>query len=210
MDKIKIHTDGACLGNPGPGGWAFVAEIDGKIYEKSGHIENTTNNRAEYLAAIEAIKFASQFGNEFTILTDSQLLYDTMTKWIYSWEKKNWRKSDGKPVQNLDLVLILWELMHQYKIQWAKVTAHSGIEFNERCDKLAKDAANKIEIIDNFVNNQLFTDEMQINEVNQLISEDGTYKLKFNKKSNTIELFQNHLKIAKFKFNKEFIQELFK
>jgi|YNPMSStandDraft_1061717.scaffolds.fasta_scaffold00001_20 ribonuclease HI len=210
MSNINIYTDGACLGNPGPGGWAFIADIDGKIYEKKGHLENTTNNRAEFLAAIEAIKFASNYGGEFSIFTDSQLLYDTVTKWIFSWHKKNWKKSDGKPVQNLDLVQELWSLMHKYKIKWSKVPAHSGFELNEKCDKLAKEAANESEKNNIHNNNEIFYNEVNSLEKKQLISEDGKYELIFDDKSHTIEILQNNKIITKFILNKEVIHNFFR
>ncbi|HOK14349.1 MAG TPA: ribonuclease H [Candidatus Kapabacteria bacterium] len=199
MQKINIYTDGACLGNPGPGGWAFIAEIDGKIIEQSGYLPETTNNRAEYQAAIEAINYASQFSKEMQINTDSELLFNTMTKWIYSWQKKNWKKSDGKPVQNLDLVQKLWELVQKYKVHWNKVPAHSGIALNERCDLLAKEAASgKIcankEAGSNFTNGNLFENAREIS------STDGKYKLLL-KDDNTLELFSNSKKIAHFNFS---------
>ncbi|GEM_PF-1971451 len=199
MQKINIYTDGACLGNPGPGGWAFIAEIDGNIIEKSGFLPDTTNNRAEYQAAIEAISFASQFSKEIQINTDSELLLNTITKWIYSWQKKNWKKSDGKVVQNLDLVQKLWELINKYKVYWNKVPAHSGIVLNERCDMLAKEAAigassTNIEAKNNSTNVNLFECIQEIH------STDGKYKLVL-KNDNSLELFSNNQKLANFNFS---------
>ncbi len=199
MNKINIYTDGACLGNPGPGGWAFIAEIDGKLIEKSGFLPNTTNNRAEYQAAIEAISFASQFSKDIQINTDSELLLNTMTKWIYSWQKKNWKKSDGKPVQNLDLVQKLWELIQKHRVIWNKVPAHSGIALNERCDMLAKEAAMKassseVKEKSNPLNGNLFENIIEIK------STDGKYKLVLQN-NNSLELFNENTKIAHFNYS---------
>lgn len=142
-EDIIVYTDGACKGNPGAGGWAAVI-IDGEEQkELSAGYFKTTNNRMEYLAAIMALQFIGKTKRKIIIHTDSELLYNTMTKWIFAWQKKNWKKSDGKTVLNKDLVELLYSLSIGRNISWVKVKAHIGLELNERCDTLAVAAASK-------------------------------------------------------------------
>lgn len=208
MKKIEIFTDGACLGNPGDGGWAFIAKIGKQLIEKSGYLPNTTNNRAEFTAAIEALKFAKNHKGNVIIHTDSELLYNTMTKWIKNWQKNNWKKSDGKPVQNLDLIQELNELSNHQKVEWIKVPAHSGMEMNERCDKLAKNAAlNKNMIKDE--NNNLSTMENLFFTKHKLESNEGDYFLEIEKDNDIhLILYKKNKKIAKFTMNKKIISDL--
>lgn len=136
------------MGNPGKGGWGAVLLFDEKQVELSGGFVSTTNNRMEYLAAIKALEYVEDIEGVVKIHTDSALLYDTMTKWIHSWKKRNWVKSDKKPVSNLDLVIRLNRFAEKRKIVWVKVPAHTGVKYNEICDQLAGVAATKAIEID--------------------------------------------------------------
>lgn len=139
---LEAYTDGSCIGNPGKGAWAIVFIDKGKTFEFSEGYRYTTNNRMELMAVYNAIKIASQKKRkELTIYSDSQLIVDAINKnWLSSWKKKNWKKSDGKKVLNQDLWSIIDQELQKLKIVIKKVPAHSGIEFNELCDQLAKDA----------------------------------------------------------------------
>ena len=132
-----IYTDGACSGNPGPGGWGAVLVYNGKEREMSGGEAETTNNRMELMAAISALE-ALKEPCEVIITSDSKYLVDAIEKgWLESWIKKGWKKSDGKPVLNVDLwkrLLVQLEL-HTVDLVWIK--GHAGYEYNERCDSMA-------------------------------------------------------------------------
>lgn len=137
LTKVEIFTDGACSGNPGPGGYGTILRAGGVEKELSGGDPNTTNNRMELMAVIEGLK-ALKRPCDITIYTDSQYVSNGITKgWAESWRKNGWRKADKKPAQNPDL----WETLldelskHTYKIVWLK--GHAGHPENERCDKLA-------------------------------------------------------------------------
>lgn len=151
--SIDVYTDGSSLNNPGKGGWAAIILRNGKVEEHFGGYRKTTNNRMEYLAAINALKELEGFSGVINLHTDSELLINTMTKWIFSWQKKGWKKSDGKPVLNLDLVMQIFELSRKLKINWIKVAAHTGNHYNEMCDQLAKAAAEKAYEIDHLYEN---------------------------------------------------------
>ncbi len=134
---VEIFTDGACSGNPGPGGWGAILRYKGVEKELSGGSANTTNNRMELTAVISALQALKEKCN-VTICTDSRYVCDGITKgWAESWRKNGWRKSDKKPALNSDLWdLLLRELeRHEYKFVW--VEGHAGHTENERCDKLA-------------------------------------------------------------------------
>lgn len=146
--QIDVYTDGSCLSNPGRGGWAAIILSEGKEYLYSGGFRKTTNNRMEYFAAIQALRQLQNFKGTINIHTDSELLFNTMTKWIFAWQKKGWKKSDGKLILNLDLVKQLFELSIRLKVKWNKVMAHTGDKHNERCDELAKLAASTASDID--------------------------------------------------------------
>lgn len=138
---VIIYTDGACSGNPGPGGWGVLLRYNGDERELSGGASDTTNNRMEMTAVIEALK-ALKRPCHVKIHSDSALIINAFTQgWIENWQKKGWRKADKKPVENRDL----WEEMLQaaepHHIEWIKVKGHSGIEDNERVDQLAVEAA---------------------------------------------------------------------
>ena len=137
---LKIWTDGSCLGNPGPGGWAFVATDGKNVAHRSGGERDTTNNRMELMAVIRAISAAHRH-SEIEIHTDSQYVKNGMQTWMKNWKKNNWRTADRKPVKNQDLWQQLDELANKIKIHWVWVKGHAGEEFNEMVDTLARTAA---------------------------------------------------------------------
>ncbi len=133
---IKIYTDGACSGNPGPGGWGVFIENSGNVTELSGRDENTTNNRMELKAVIEALKFFT-INSELTIHTDSKYVMDGASKWIINWKKNNWITAQKKDVKNKDLWIELDNLLNYHDVSWVWVKGHDGIYGNERADYLA-------------------------------------------------------------------------
>ena len=140
---LKIWTDGSCLGNPGPGGWAFVATDGTNIAQRSGGEKDTTNNRMELMAVLRALTAAHRH-KELEIHTDSQYVKNGMQVWIKNWRKNNWRTADKKPVKNQDLWQQLDEIAGKMKIHWVWVRGHNGNELNEKCDELARGAAEKL------------------------------------------------------------------
>ncbi len=137
MKKVEIFTDGACSGNPGPGGWGAILRYNGVEKELSGGAADTTNNRMELSAVIFALK-ALKEPCLVTVTTDSKYVYESITKgWVYSWQKNGWRKADKKPALNVDLWKELLELLdkHQVTLNWVK--GHNEHPENERCDRLA-------------------------------------------------------------------------
>ncbi len=137
MKKVEIFTDGACSGNPGPGGWGAVLRFCGREKELCGGDDDTTNNRMELTACIEALS-ALKEPCEVTLTTDSQYVVNGMTKgWASSWQKNGWIKSDKKPAQNPDLWEKLLELSKQHKLTFVWIKGHAGHPENERCDALA-------------------------------------------------------------------------
>ena len=133
---IKIYTDGACSGNPGPGGWGVFIENSGNVIELSGREENTTNNRMELKAVIEALKFFT-INSELTIHTDSKYVMDGASRWIINWKKNNWKTAQKKDVKNKDLWIELDNLLNYHDVSWVWVKGHDGIYGNERADYLA-------------------------------------------------------------------------
>ena len=137
MKSVDIFTDGACSGNPGPGGWGAVLRFAGKEKELSGGEKNTTNNRMELTAVIKALE-ALKEPCEVRLVTDSKYVADGLTKgWARSWQKNGWRKADKKPALNSDLwerLLALTDI-HGVTVEWVK--GHAGHSENERCDRLA-------------------------------------------------------------------------
>lgn len=140
---LKIWTDGSCLGNPGPGGWAFVATNGQNTAERSGGERDTTNNRMELMAVIRALTAAHRH-SEIELHTDSQYVKNGMQSWLKNWKKNNWRTANKKPVKNQDLWMQLDALSGVIKIHWHWVRGHNGDEMNERCDELARTAAEKL------------------------------------------------------------------
>ncbi len=140
MDKVDIYTDGSCLGNPGPGGWAFIIKYrNGNIKEFSGSEKYTTNNKMELTAAIKAIKYFKK-KIIINIYTDSKYLKDGITIWIKKWKLNGWKTSNKKNVKNSDLWKLLEEKIQDHEIHWMWVKGHDENIFNEKADMLAKKA----------------------------------------------------------------------
>lgn len=140
MKEVEIHTDGSCLGNPGPGGWAAVLRHQGREREMSGGETLTTNNRMELMAAIMALEALIEPCNA-TLQTDSQYVRQGITEWMANWVRRNWKTAGGDAVKNRDL----WERLHaanqRHSVEWRWVKGHSGDPDNERVDLLARQAA---------------------------------------------------------------------
>ncbi|MFO0995643.1 MAG: ribonuclease HI [Alphaproteobacteria bacterium] len=136
-EAVHAYTDGACSGNPGPGGWGVLLFYKGTERELCGGEQATTNNRMELLAAIHAIE-AMKRPVVLHVHTDSLYLKDGITKWIHAWKKRGWRTADKKPVKNLDLWQRLDAALASHKVHWHWVKAHAGHEQNERADALAR------------------------------------------------------------------------
>jgi len=135
--EVTVYTDGACSGNPGPGGWGAVMLWNGRRKELSGGNPHTTNNQMEMQAVIEALK-ALKKPCRVHIHSDSALVINAMTKgWIQSWQKRGWRKANKKPVENKDLWQQMLDAMKPHEVTWVKVKGHSGDELNDRADELA-------------------------------------------------------------------------
>lgn len=140
-NKVTIYTDGACLGNPGPGGWGAVLLDGGRRREISGGFQRTTNNRMELLAVIQALELL-QRGSTVEVVTDSKYLHDAVSKgWLVKWRRNGWQTSERKPVKNQDLWLRLDALLQKHDVRFAWVRGHAGDPENERCDRLAGAAA---------------------------------------------------------------------
>ena len=143
---MKIYTDGACIGNPGPGGWAAIILVENEKKELFGGEKLTTNNRMELTAAIKALEYCdAQEGKQpslkqIRIYTDSIYLKEGITVWINNWEKNNWKTADKKNVKNVDLWKRLKELVKANQVEWNWVKGHSENPMNDRADKLAKEA----------------------------------------------------------------------
>jgi ribonuclease HI len=141
--EVLVWTDGACRGNPGPGGWAAIVVPHGGAapLELSGGDAHTTNNRMEYTAALEGLR-ALPTGSSACIVTDSRLMLDSMTKWILGWKRKGWKTAGGEPVKNQDLVKALdAEISRHAAVRWHWVRGHANTAWNERADVLAVAAA---------------------------------------------------------------------
>jgi ribonuclease HI len=136
--RVVIHTDGACSGNPGPGGWGAVLQWNGTIKELKGGEALTTNNRMELTAATEALN-ALKRPCEVELHTDSNYVKDGLTKWIHGWKKNGWKTADKKPVKNVELWQALDEATQRHKIDWRWVKGHAGDPMNERADQLANE-----------------------------------------------------------------------
>ena len=137
MKHIDIYTDGACSGNPGPGGWGAILRYNGVEKELSGSEKETTNNRMELTAVIQALK-ALKEPCEVTVYTDSKYVCDAIVKrWVYSWKSNGWRKADKKPALNVDLWEQLLALLDKHKAEFVWLKGHAGHPENERCDKMA-------------------------------------------------------------------------
>ena len=140
LTKVEIATDGACKGNPGPGGWGAVIRSGAREKDLSGGEAMTTNNRMELTAVIEALN-ALKRPCAVTLSTDSRYVMDGLTKWIHGWRRNGWKTADKKPVKNADLWQALVDACARHKISWQWVKGHAGHPDNERADTLASDAA---------------------------------------------------------------------
>ncbi len=145
--EVILYTDGACSGNPGPGGWGFILRhpVSGKEIERSGGEANTTNNRMEMLAVIEGLKALTR-PTSVELVSDSKYVLQGIEEWMPRWKANGWRRKEGnqfKPVKNVELWQELDELVHRHQITFTHVKGHAGHPENERCDELAVEAAKK-------------------------------------------------------------------
>ena len=144
IPNVEIYTDGACSGNPGAGGWASVLLYEQHKKELYGNARETTNNRMELTAVIEALKALKRPCN-VTLYSDSKYVIDSINKdWVYKWKANNWIKSDRKPALNTDLWKELLALLEVHNVKFVWVKGHNGNEYNERCDELAVKAIKEI------------------------------------------------------------------
>jgi ribonuclease HI len=141
LKSVKIYTDGACSGNPGPGGWCAILTFGKVEKELTGGEAQTTNNRMELIAVIEALN-ALKEPCRVQVFSDSQYVVDAFNKnWVYGWERSSWQKSDKKPVKNQDLWMMLLSQTRIHHVTFHHVPGHAGHSFNERCDSLAQEMA---------------------------------------------------------------------
>lgn len=140
MEEVTIYTDGACSGNPGPGGWGAMLMYKGNKKEISGGKENTTNNVMELTAVIEGLKLL-KFPCKVKVYSDSAYVVNAfIQKWIYGWIKNGWKNSSKEPVKNKELWQDLYELTKTHEVEFIKVKGHADNEYNNRCDELARNA----------------------------------------------------------------------
>ncbi|WP_338466487.1 ribonuclease HI [Novosphingobium sp. ZN18A2] len=140
MKHVEIFTDGACKGNPGPGGWGAILRMGEHEKEMSGSETGTTNNRMELMAAIRALQ-ALKEPCRVTLHTDSKYVLDGITRWVFGWQKNGWKTAAKKPVKNGELWRELVDATRPHKVEWVWVKGHDGHPENERADQLASDAA---------------------------------------------------------------------
>ncbi len=144
MKDVIVYTDGACSGNPGPGGWGAVLMYGDKRKELSGGEKLTTNNRMEILSVVEALKALKQ-PCKVTVYSDSAYVVNAFQqRWIHNWQRNGWVNSQKKPVENQDLWKLLLEQMKRHEVSYVKVKGHSDNEWNNHCDKLAREAIKSI------------------------------------------------------------------
>ena len=144
MKEVAIYTDGACSGNPGPGGWGTILIYKEHKKEISGGAKDTTNNIMEMTAVIEGLKKLKE-PCDLKIYSDSAYIVNAFNQnWIESWEKKDWKNSKKEPVKNKELWIELLQLLKQHKYEFIKVKGHSDVELNNRCDELARNAIDNI------------------------------------------------------------------
>ena len=142
-NRVEVFTDGACLGNPGPGGWGAILRWRNQEKELSGGEAQSTNNRMELMAAIQALESLKR-GVAVRLHTDSTYLRDGITRWIENWKRMGWKTADKKPVKNEDLWRRLEAAVVGHRVEWLWVRGHAGHPENERADRLARDAATTI------------------------------------------------------------------
>ncbi len=143
MKKVNIYTDGACKGNPGPGGWGAILDYNGKRKELSDGEHSTTNNRMELSAVIASLSALTE-PCEVVLTSDSRYVVDAVEKgWVYGWKKRGWKKSDNSPALNSDLWEKLLPLLSKHEVRFVWIKGHAGHPENERCDELAVQAAEK-------------------------------------------------------------------
>lgn len=135
--RVEIWTDGACAGNPGPGGWGAILTCNGFEKELSGGEAHTTNNRMELMGAISALEALTR-ACDVALHTDSQYVKNGVTNWIHGWKKNGWRTADKKPVKNAELWQRLDAARDRHHVEWKWVKGHAGDEMNERADELAR------------------------------------------------------------------------
>ena len=145
MKDVVIYTDGSCEGNPGPGGYAAIVEIDGETREVTGGDRQTTNNRMELTAVIEGLRLVDEPA-VVRIVTDSQYVANGMKSWIHGWRRKGWKTSTGAPVKNKDLWETLDALASKHRVSWEWVKGHAGHPENERADTLAREAIRDLDV----------------------------------------------------------------
>ncbi|CAG9297357.1 ribonuclease HI [Celerinatantimonas diazotrophica] len=143
--SVQLFTDGSCLGNPGPGGYGAILQYADKERELSAGFRLTTNNRMELLATIVGLETLTR-PCEVVLTTDSQYVRQGITQWIHNWKKRDWKTANKQPVKNVDLWQRLDQAAKRHQIQWHWVKGHAGHEENERCDELARNAANSNEL----------------------------------------------------------------
>jgi len=145
MSTVEIYTDGACRGNPGPGGWGAVLRFNGTEKHLYGSEAETTNNRMELMAAIAALESLTR-SCDINLTTDSQYVKNGITEWIEGWKKRNWKTAARKPVKNVDLWQRLDKIVSQHQVQWHWVRGHSGHPENELADQLANRAIDEMKL----------------------------------------------------------------
>jgi ribonuclease HI len=143
MPAVEIYTDGACRGNPGPGGWGAILRSGDHEKELKGAEPLTTNNRMELMAAIQALA-ALKRGSDVVLYTDSQYVRKGILEWMPQWKLRDWRTADKKPVKNIDLWQALDREIARHKIEWHWVKGHAGVPGNERADRLANRAIDEM------------------------------------------------------------------
>lgn len=143
LPKVEIYTDGACSGNPGPGGWGAYLKAGERSSKMSGHMDNTTNNKMEIIAAIKALKIL-KVPCSVNLYTDSSYVHQGITKWCVGWQKNNWLKSNKQPVKNADLWQLLIKESARHQVDWHWVKGHADNEGNNIADALAVEACKKL------------------------------------------------------------------
>lgn len=144
MEEVIIYTDGACSGNPGPGGWGSILMYKDNIKEISGSLKDTTNNVMELTAVIEALKLL-KFKCKVKLYSDSAYVVNAFNqKWIYGWLKNGWKNSSKEPVKNKELWEELYSLTQMHTVEFIKVKGHADNKYNNRCDEMARNAINKL------------------------------------------------------------------